>query len=277
MTVYENLAFPLKMRKYPKQEIHSRVKKVAELLNIAHLLNRKPSQLSGGEMQRVAVGRAIIREPKVFLMDEPLSNLDAKLRVYMRVELKKLQKEVGVTTIYVTHDQAEAMTMGDRIAVMNKGEIQQVNTPENVYFKPANVFVASFIGSPAANLIACTLAETEGKNYLDAGIFKINISEEASKLIKNNAISPELVIGVRPEDISILREKHSVNAIQAEVYAMEPLGKEVIVDLKVGDDLLKSISSYLECSDLKIGDKVWLMFDETKIHIFDKKTGKIIY
>ena len=159
MTVYGNLAFPLKMRKLPKDEIDKKVKEVAKLLNIDHLLDRKPRQLSGGEMQRVALGRALVRTPRVFLMDEPLSNLDAKLRVYMRAELKKLQRDLKITTIYVTHDQAEAMAMADRIAVMNKGKILQYSEPHDVYEKPANLFVAGFIGSPPMNFIKASIVE----------------------------------------------------------------------------------------------------------------------
>jgi len=176
MTVYDNLAFPLKMRKYPKDEIDKRVKEVARLLRIEDLLDRKPRQLSGGQQQRVALGRALVRNPQVWLMDEPLSNLDAKLRVYMRAELKKLQKDLGITTIYVTHDQAEAMAMGDRIAVMDKGKILQYDEPHVVYEKPANIFVAGFLGSPPMNFVDATIVERDSQIILDAGVFELPTS-----------------------------------------------------------------------------------------------------
>ena len=178
MTVYGNLAFPLKMRKLPKDEIDKKVREVAKLLRIEELLDRKPRQLSGGQQQRVALGRALVRTPKVFLMDEPLSNLDAKLRVYMRAELKKLQRDLKITTIYVTHDQAEAMAMADRIAVMNKGKILQYSEPNHVYEKPANLFVAGFIGSPPMNFIKASIVEKDSRIILDAGFFQYELERE---------------------------------------------------------------------------------------------------
>ncbi|HDJ83484.1 MAG TPA: ABC transporter ATP-binding protein, partial [Desulfurococcaceae archaeon] len=173
MRVFDNIAFPLKLQKLPKEEIKKRVLETAKLLRIEDLLNRKPAQLSGGQQQRVALARALAKQPNLFLMDEPLSNLDAKLRVIMRAELKRLQKSLGITTIYVTHDQVEAMTMADRIAVLNKGELQQYSTAEELYSKPSNLFVAGFIGSPPMNFIECTLVERDNKYYLDASDFSI--------------------------------------------------------------------------------------------------------
>ncbi|MCD6341929.1 MAG: ABC transporter ATP-binding protein, partial [Thaumarchaeota archaeon] len=203
MSVYDNLAFPLKMKKYPKQEIEKRVKEVAKLLRIEELLNRKPRQLSGGQQQRVALGRALVRNPKVWLMDEPLSNLDAKLRVYMRAELKKLQKDLNITTIYVTHDQAEAMAMADKVAVMSQGKILQYDAPTNVYERPANLFVAGFLGSPPMNFVEANLVEHDSKIMLDAGFFMYPLDEKLGKIVKDNVASDKVIIGFRPEHMIV--------------------------------------------------------------------------
>jgi len=272
MTVFDNIAFPLKMRKYPKDEIRRRVKEVAELLQISELLDRKPGELSGGQQQRVALGRAIVREPNVFLMDEPLSNLDAKLRVYMRAELKALQRRLGVTTIYVTHDQVEAMTMSDRIALLNDGLLQQVGTAEEIYSRPANLFVAGFIGSPPMNFVDGSFVEKyPEKAYIDTGFFMLDVSE--FKEIKKNATSSELVIGIRPEHITLSREP-AEGAIKAKVYVIEPLGRKVIVNLQVGDTIFKVEEDPKFKSEP--GEEVWMIFNRDKLYIFDKKTGKTI-
>ena len=273
MTVYENLAFPLKIRKYSKTEIDKKVKEVAELLRISHLLNRKPKQLSGGEQQRVALGRALVREPKVFLMDEPLSNLDAKLRVYMRAELKKMQKELGITTIYVTHDQAEAMTMADRIAVYNQGRIQQMATPKELYHRPANLFVAGFIGSPGMNFFEATLVRKNGEIILDAEEFKLTLPSTLVEYLKELTFPMDVVLGIRPEHISVYREEVP-GSIETEVYVIEPLGSEIIIDFKMGDSIYKI--KYPGEIKLNTGDKIYVIFDINKIHIFDKKTGRAI-
>jgi len=272
MNVFDNIAFPLKMRKLPEDEIKEKVKHVAQLLRITHLLDRKPKQLSGGEAQRVALGRAIVRNPDVFLLDEPLSNLDAKLRIYMRAELKKLQKNLGVTTIYVTHDQAEAMTMADRIAILNFGVLQQLSTPHEAYNNPQNLFVASFLGSPPMNLIECTFIEKNGKYLLETGAFAIVLPETIGYLLKEKVVSTELVLGVRPEDVIICGKKIPEAIVEGEVYLIEPLGSEIIVDLKIDDNIFKVKTT----PDFKasIGDKVWISFEVNKIHIFDKKTEK---
>ncbi len=271
MKVFDNIAFPLKMHKVPKAEIKERVYKTAELLRIKHLLDRKPKQLSGGEAQRTALGRAIVRDPEVFLMDEPLSNLDAKLRVYMRAELKRLQKELGVTTIYVTHDQVEAMTMADKVAIMNKGVLQQLGNANEIFDHPANLFVAGFIGSPPMNLIDCTLTE----KGLDAGVFTLAVPDEIRDLIKEKASGPELILGVRPEDISLSKKRTSEAVMKAEVYVTEPLGSEIIVDLKVGDEIVKARVD----PDFVVGpgDEVWMFINRDRMHIFDKKTEKAIF
>lgn len=274
MTVFDNIAFPLKMRKVPKDEIVERVKRTAEFLKISHLLNRRPAQLSGGEAQRVALGRAIVREPKVFLMDEPLSNLDAKLRVYMRAELKRLQRELKTTTIYVTHDQVEAMSMADRVAIMSGGVLQQVGTPEEIYSNPRNIFVAGFIGSPPMNFIDCTFIEREEGAFLEASTFTLPIPDTVRDAIKERATGPELVLGVRPEDIKLYRKQTPSANISGQVYVVEPLGSELIYDLKIEDSLVKAKAP----SDFKVemGEKIWLSFSIEKIHIFDKRTEETI-
>jgi len=273
MRVFDNIAFPLKLQKLPKEEIKKRVLETAKLLRIEDLLNRKPAQLSGGQQQRVALARALAKQPNLFLMDEPLSNLDAKLRVIMRAELKRLQKSLGITTIYVTHDQVEAMTMADRIAVLNKGELQQYSTAEELYSKPSNLFVAGFIGSPPMNFIECTLVERDNKYYLDASDFSIELPEDLGKIVTEKASGSELILGVRPEDFRVsLRPVEG--AIKSSVYVLEPLGKDVIVNVKLGDTLVKVITP----QDLRVslGDTIWLVYDINKIHIFDKKTEKAL-
>lgn len=271
MTAYENIAFPLKVRNVASTEIDQRVKKVAELLKITHLLDRKPKQLSGGEAQRVALGRALIREPKAFLMDEPLSNLDAKLRIYMRAELKKLQKDLGITTVYVTHDQVEAMTMADRVALLNQGILQQVGSPEELYQHPNNLFTAGFIGSPPMNFIDCHLTREAEKVYVDAGVFKLPLEGYLAEMLKDVDAGEELVFGIRPEDIT-LETKEKKNGIQGEIFTLEPLGSEVIVDIKIGEIIFKLREN--AAFKAKAGEKVWLSFREDKIYIFDKKSGK---
>jgi multiple sugar transport system ATP-binding protein len=274
MTVFDNLAFPLKIRKLPNEEIKRRVHETAQLLRITHLLDRKPKQLSGGEAQRTALGRAIIRNPKVFLMDEPLSNLDAKLRLYMRAELKKLQREIGVTTIYVTHDQVEAMAMADKVAIMNNGVLEQFGNASEIFEHPASTFVAGFIGSPPMNFINCTFLEKNGSPYLEAEAFTLAIPDNIGELIKKNATDSDLVLGVRPEDITLTKNWTNRNVIKVQVYVLEPLGSETIVDIKVGDELLKvKTASDFAASP---GDAIGMSINMEKIHIFDKKTGKAI-
>jgi len=268
--VYDNIAFPLKARKASKQEIDRRVKEVAELLQIKHLLNRKPRQLSGGEAQRVALGRSIIREPKVFLMDEPLSNLDAKLRLYMRAELKKLQRQLGVTTIYVTHDQAEAMTMADRVTLMHRGRIQQVDMPFELFAHPNSVFVAGFIGSPPMNFISCTLAEVKGEAYLDSTSFRIPLERSMFEKVRANTSSSELIIGIRPDHVTVSGREGWRALATGEIYVVEPLGTETIVDVRIGENIIKvkEESGYV----IDAGSKVQIAYNPQKIHIFDGKT-----
>lgn len=273
MTVYKNMAFPLENMKIEKEEIDRRVRKAADLLHIENLLERKPKQLSGGQRQRVALGRAIVRDPSVFLMDEPLSNLDAKLRVYMRGELKKLQKDLGVTTIYVTHDQIEAMSMGDKVAILNEGVLQQIGTPDEIYSQPTNMFVAGFIGNPPTNFFGCDLIGDESCK-LDTRKFILSLPEYTIKLIEK--CTPEsCIMGVRPQDVLVYKNSiKNKEQIKAVLEIVEPLGDVMILDLKIKNYLIKVIVS----PDFKsnIGDELWIEIPPNKIHIFDKKTGKTL-
>jgi len=270
MKVYDNIAFPLKIRKLPKQDIDRRVREVARLLRIEDLLDRYPRQLSGGQQQRVALGRALVREPRVFLMDEPLSNLDAKLRVYMRAELKRLQRELGITTIYVTHDQAEAMTMADKIVVLNEGRIQQIGTPSELYHKPSNLFVAGFIGAPAMNFIDSSCKEKDGKIILDAGYFELELPSDIADVVREKALGSEVVIGIRPEHIRLAKPGEK-GAFEVEVYVTEPLGGETIIDFRLGEQIHKI--KYPGEIEVMPGDKITIKFDLAYLHVFDKKTG----
>ncbi|MFQ5838238.1 MAG: ABC transporter ATP-binding protein [Thermoplasmata archaeon] len=268
MTVYKNMSFPLENFGYSAIDIERRIHEAATLLQIQPLLGRKPTELSGGQQQRVALGRAIVREPKAFLMDEPLSNLDAKLRVHMRAELKKLQKDLGVTTIYVTHDQIEAMTMGDKIAILNQGVLQQMDSPNDVYAHPANQFVAGFVGTPPINFFDCSL--TSG-GILDAGEFTYTLPTELAKAAQA-ASSDEIVLGIRPQDVKVHQDALGEdNLIKAELYTTEPLGDIMILDLKVGDFLMKAAVS--PDFNAETADELRVKFPAEKVYLFDKKTG----
>jgi len=273
MSVYENIALPLEARKVPKEEIRRRIKKAVELLKIQELLDRKPSQISGGQYQRVVIGKVIVRDPKVMLMDEPLSSLDAKLRAYMRAELKRLQQDLGTTTVYVTHDQVEAMTIADRVAVLNQGSLQQYPPPPELYFRPSNQFVAGFIGTPPMNFIPCSLTENRGAFYLDIGAdFKVEIERELVELLKN-PLSSELILGVRPKDISIHLNKVK-ESIEGKVYILESLGAETIVDVDSQGSIFKINTT--EPGGLKPDQPVWFTFKKEKIYLFDKITGECL-
>jgi multiple sugar transport system ATP-binding protein len=256
MTVHDNMLYPLKVRSMSRVEREQRVRQAAELLRITQLLDRKPRQLSGGEQQRVALGRAIVREPRVFLMDEPLSNLDAKLRVHTRAELKALQQQLGTTTVFVTHDQAEAMTLADRIAVMNEGALQQVGTPDDVYDRPANLFVAQFMGSPPMNTL--TVAPMDGQLVAEGG-WRFPAP--------NNQSLPDepLTLGVRPEDIA-LSLVPGAGAFAASVFVSEPLGNEVIVNVVVGETVVKVRAE--PSLRPKRDDRVYLTADPRRLHVF---------
>jgi multiple sugar transport system ATP-binding protein len=270
MTVYDNMAFGLKMRKFPKAEIQKRVQDAAEILGIQELLKRKPRQLSGGQRQRVAVGRAIVRHPQVFLFDEPLSNLDAKLRVQMRVELKRLHDRLETTAIYVTHDQVEAMTLGDRVVVMKDGWIQQVGEPMELYSRPANKFVAGFIGSPAMNFADVTITETDGTVWAENPGFRVGVP--ASQATRMRAYKGQHVIfGMRPEDLHLASggdaAEHTFNTT---VDVVEPLGSEILLDVKAGTSSM--VARVEPTVRVKVHDPVRLAVDPERLHFFDTKT-----
>jgi len=277
MTVFQNMAFGLKLRKYPKDQIKQRVEETAEMLGILELLKRKPKALSGGQRQRVALGRAIVRNPEAFLFDEPLSNLDAKLRVSTRAELKSLHKRLKTTSIYVTHDQAEAMTLGDRICVMYDGYIQQVDTPMAVYDKPVNRFVASFLGTPSMNFFDGRIEMKEGKASFVMGDETIALPERL-----NEAVSAyngqEMVFGIRPENISPNPyQGQTQNKITSEVQVVEPLGDrmDVYLDTLAGSRFIANIDPHIK---IKTGDSVSMHVDVEKIHIFETgPVGRNIY
>ena len=283
MSVFENMAFGLKLRKTPKEEIKRRVEEAARILDIAHLLDRKPKALSGGQKQRVALGRAIVRYPKVFLLDEPLSNLDAKLRATMRTELTKLHKSVGTTFIYVTHDQTEAMTMATRIVVMKDGLIQQVDTPQNLYDKPCNLFVAGFIGTPQMNFINALVEKKNGEYYISfcGNTIKIPndkyLNEKEENVIEEY-VGKEIVAGIRPEcihDEDMYLEKFADSVIEADVEVTELMGAEIYLYLVAGEDqnLIARVASN---SQARAGDKIKVALDPSKIHLFDKDTERYI-
>lgn len=272
MTVYDNMAFGLKLRKVPKQEIDRRVKEAAGILGIEHLLDRKPKQLSGGQRQRVAVGRAIVREPNVFLMDEPLSNLDAKLRVQARGEISKLHQRLGTTFIYVTHDQTEAMTMGTRIAVLQDGILQQIDTPQHLYDLPGNVFVAGFIGSPAMNFFDAALIEENGKMYLDCRDFRAEVPEDRKATYKDY-VGKEVIFGMRPEHV------HDPEYAPAGIVPAEVKGRVDVTEL-MGNEVLayfttansEFIGRFDPRTKTSVGATMVAAFDMSRMHLFDKQT-----
>ena len=279
MSVYDNMAFGLKLRKVPKAEIDKAVHEAAKILDIEHLLDRKPKALSGGQRQRVAMGRAIVRSPKVFLMDEPLSNLDAKLRVQMRVEISKLHQRLQTTIIYVTHDQTEAMTLGTRIVVLKDGIIQQVDTPQNLYNTPNNIFVAGFIGSPQMNLIDAEVKANGSQVDLvlsDTVTITLPV-EKSKKLIDGNYVGKTVVVGIRPEDVKDDAEfiaKNADSKFTATVKVYELLGAEVYLYFDVeGFDCTARVNAR---TTARPGDEVKLAMDLTKLHIFDKETEQVI-
>lgn len=279
MNVYQNMAFGLKLRKFKKADIDARVREAAKILDIEHLLDRKPKALSGGQRQRVALGRAIVREPQVFLMDEPLSNLDAKLRVQMRAEISKLAKRLETTVIYVTHDQTEAMTMGDRIVVMDKGIIQQAASPEEIYTNPVNMFVAGFIGSPSMNFISGTLSDEGGNLTFKAENVKLVVPAGRAKTLKDKGYAgKEVIMGVRPEDIHeepVFLEASPNSVINADIEVSENLGHEMYLYLTgVGKGTI--IARVDGRAGLKEGMQVKLALDMNKVHFFDKTTTESI-
>lgn len=279
MTVYDNMAFGLKLKKVPKTEIDERVKKAAGILEIEHLLDRKPKALSGGQRQRVALGRAIVREPKVFLMDEPLSNLDAKLRVQMRTEISKLHKQLQTTFVYVTHDQTEAMTMGTRLVIMKDGDIQQIDSPQKAYDLPNNLFVAGFIGSPQMNVFKGTVSEKDGKiELLLADGKTLGLIEEKQKVLKdNNYIGKEVFVGIRPEhlhDASVDALQGEYSVLSGKVDIAELMGSETYLYLKLYNTQI--VAKVTNKTDKRADEPVEFHVQWNKIHLFDGTTEKAI-
>ena len=278
MTVYDNMSFGLKLRKVPKPEIDKLVHEAAKILGIEQLLDRKPKALSGGQRQRVAMGRAIVRNPKVFLMDEPLSNLDAKLRVQMRIEIQKIHQRLETTIIYVTHDQTEAMTLGTRIVVLKDGIIQQVDTPQNLYDKPCNVFVAGFMGSPQMNLINAKVVQSGEDVVLMFGGNTVKLPEgKAQKLIEAGYVDTTVIMGIRPEDLNdseVIINANPDCVIEATIRVYELLGAEVYLYFDI--DEVNCTARVNPRTTARPGDTIKLGIDMTKLHIFDKDTEQVI-
>lgn len=268
LKVRENLAYPLKIRGVPRAEIEQRTSEIGELLQIGDLLERRPRQLSGGQRQRVALGRALIRQPNVFLMDEPLSNLDAKLRVYMRGQIKHLQASLGVTSVYVTHDQAEAMTLSDRIAIMNRGVLQQVDTPKRIYEQPANTFVAGFLGSPSMNFLEAQLTSADGRPAAQVSGDRHPIGTHLAAVASDTR---EVTLGVRPEDV-LVASTAAPGWVPAEVYVVEAMGHETLVTVSYAGVLV--LARTAPAFTAQIGETVWLQFDPSKMHLFDRISGR---
>lgn len=283
LTVYENIAFPLKAVRVSKTEIDERIRKVAKVLQISDILNRKPSVLSGGEMQRVALGRAMVRQPKAYLLDEPMANLDAKLRIDTRAEIKHLHHEIGATTIFVTHDQVEAMSLADRIVVMHQGELQQIGSPYEVYNKPKSLFVAGFMGMPTMNLLDADLTSYKGNTVLQLSHTDVHLklSTEQQEKLKANLHKNGHVLGVRPEHITASKEPVG-RRIPAEVHLIEPLGPVNILDLALArhqetqEPILMRVRTH-PTFKVNVGETVWLDFDEKQMHLFDSITEKAIW
>ena len=294
LTVRDNISFALKLRKMPKPEIDARVNEAAELLELTEYLDRRPAKLSGGQRQRVAMGRAIVRQPKAFLMDEPLSNLDAKLRVQMRADIAKLQRDLNVTTVYVTHDQVEAMTMGDRVAVLNRGVLMQVDTPQNLYDAPDNLFVAAFIGSPQMNLLRGRVSVGDGGTSVQVGGHRLDVPAEVVAARPGLAAydGKDIALGIRPEDVTdVTGSETNVNTVSGEMSVREGLGSEVVAHLHVN---APTINVVVEAEDerdmdssvfiarlsprttLHVGDPALLSVDVARLHFFDLETSNAI-
>jgi len=273
MTVYENMAFGLKLRKFDKTEIDSRVKDAARILGIEEYLSRKPKALSGGQRQRVAVGRAIVRKPKVFLFDEPLSNLDAKLRVQMRTEISRLHQRLGATMIYVTHDQTEAMTMADRIVLMKDGHVQQIDTPLKIYAHPANIFVAGFIGSPAMNTFEGKITKRSVLSFEEDGGVRLPIPPRYRKQL-TGFVGKRVVLGVRPEHLS--RSSGRGGSLRAQVDVVEPMGSELYVYFSTVKGGTQHVARLDTETKVNVGKSIQLSMDTSKLHFFDGESGAAI-
>jgi ABC-type sugar transport system ATPase subunit len=271
MTVFDNINYPLRLKKIPKVESIERVKKVATMMQIDQLLGRKPAQLSGGQQQRVALSRALVKEPQLLLFDEPLSNLDAKLRMRMRIDIKRLQMDLGITSVYVTHDQIEAMTMADRIAVMKNGVLQAYDVPDKLYDHPETLFVAEFIGSPAMNFLRVSFGEESGRFSLQGEGLKLEVPQEMGNLAKRNNAPKDLMMGIRPEDVVV----DQADDINAEIYMIEPLGREDLVTLNINEH--SQIQALVPSTfKKKIGDQVTLSLNLKKLHLFHPDTERSV-
>jgi len=275
MSIYDNIAFPLKMRKISKDVIKNQVENTARLLDLIPFLKRKPKELSGGQMQRVALARALVRKPKLFLMDEPLSNLDAKLRMQMRTEIKKLQKKIGITTIYITHDQIEAMSMADQIIVMDKGIIQQIGSPKEIYYTPQNLFVANFIGSPPMNILNFNISQNTKDICLRSDSINIPVSKIYLPFLRNK--SSDVILGIRPKDF-VIDDKSQKNgtdtlSFKGKLLFTELLGDEVIHEFRLENNSLIKVSSNLDSLHDKQNHVFNLVVKYKNIHFFDSKTG----
>lgn len=271
-TAYQNMAFPLEARDMSTKEIDNRVREIAELLQITELLNRRPAAMSGGQQQRVALGRAMVRQPRMFLMDEPLTNLDFKLRVEMRAELKRLQRELDTTFFYVTNDQVEAMTMADRIAVLNQGVLQQVDIPETIYDHPANMFVAQFVGNPRMNVMSCVFDASEKKLVANDQSWVVQPTSNQLEKLTHVQNPNRLMFGVRAEDVNLTKR---ADATSGSIYVLEPLGDRTFVDIELGRHTIKARAG----ADFKANpsDSIQFVFDVERTHIFDAETQETIY
>jgi len=264
MTVYENLVFPMKLKRVSTAEMKERAQRVADMLGIAHLLERRPGQLSGGQQQRVALGRALTKQPDLLLFDEPLSNLDARLRLSMRAEIKRLQIEMGITAIYVTHDQVEAMTMADRIAVMKDGMLQAYCSPDELYERPSTLFIAGFVGNPPMNFIEVEVVQRDGVYHAQRPGFDLPLLPERGAQAAGRG---RVILGIRPEDVAIADE-----GIAGEVYVVEPLGRDDLIDVRIGDTHVHVLAD--PTLNLRLGDPVTLRFNPKKIQLFDPETER---
>jgi multiple sugar transport system ATP-binding protein len=275
MTIHDNIGFPLKVRNAPKAEIDTRVKEVADLLVIKHLLEKKPNQLSGGEQQRAALGRAIVRQPNALLMDEPLTSLDAPLRAQMRTELKRIRRETKMTAIYVTHDQAEAMALADMIAIMSEGKLMQYGPPLDVYAKPNNSFVAGFVGNPPTNILNAQFSVDGGGGILKVDQARIHIDSSIAKMIMEKVgDGAEVLVGVRPEDVKVFNSKKSESDLEIVVESMEPLGSSIVVSSLVDGKNFRLVLPPENA--VAPGSHLWLEWEASKIHVFDKSGGLIL-
>jgi ABC-type sugar transport system ATPase subunit len=263
MTVYDNLTFPMQLKKVPKEEMKERAQRVADMMDIGHLMDRKPAQLSGGQQQRVALGRALVKEPKLLLFDEPLSNLDARLRLSMRGEIKRLQMELGITSIYVTHDQVEAMTMADRVAVMKDGKLQAYSPPDELYDEPRTLFVASFVGNPPMNFLNVEVTSENGDYHAQAEGIDLTVSPERGEKAVGKG---QVVMGIRPEDITISDDQ----GISGSIYGVEPLGRDDLIEVRIGETSVRVLAD--PELRLKMGENPVLDFDPSNVQFFDPAT-----